>query len=80
MTSQRNYPLCSLVIGYKVLTLKDCAPIMQLFAKNLNKIVHSFPHAFQRQATLKIPSNVKCNNPEYLVLVTYLISDLSMLG
>lgn len=34
MTSQRNHLLRSLVIGYKVLTLKDCAPIMQLFAKN----------------------------------------------
>lgn len=55
MTSQRNYPLRSLVIGYKVLTLKDCAPIMQLFAKNLNKIVHFFSSCFSQASHFKNP-------------------------
>lgn len=65
MASQRNHPLHSLVIGYKVLTLKDCVPIMQLFAKNLNKNHISLAHVSQRKVTLKTPSKVECNDLAY---------------
>lgn len=50
-TSQRNYPFHSVVIGYKVLILKVRVPIMQLFAKNLNKKHILFPHASQTKVT-----------------------------
>ena len=62
----RSHSLHSLMIRHKVLTLEDRVPIMQLLAKNRNKMYISSPHASQRQATLTIPTKDKCTSSEYL--------------
>lgn len=75
MTSRRNHPLRSLVIGYKVLTLKDRVPIVQLLAKSLNqKHISSLLLLGGKPLSNSQPeTNAKLRMLE--VLVTHLLSD-----